>query len=77
LISLSIRPVCWTTPTPSDRLRLDVGWNSTPAYALLTASVPDFESNGANALLPMPELYFSVSKPAKKVTGGPPPFFRL
>jgi hypothetical protein len=39
--------------------------------------VPDLESNGANALLPMPELYLSVSKPAKNVTGGPPAFFRL
>ena len=26
--------------------------------------VPDLESKGANALLPMPALYFSVSKPA-------------
>ena len=63
MISLSIRPDCWTTPTPSDRLMFDVAWNSTPAYALLTGSVPDLESNGANGP-PMPVLYFSVSKPA-------------
>jgi hypothetical protein len=68
------QPARWTTPTQRQArftsVELDAGIRAE------TGRVPDLVSNGANALLPMPELFQRIET-GKEVTGGPPPFLRL